>query len=393
MDGGKVAWCTIMGVWLVQFCTYGYTSAFGVYQEYYDNEFLSHVGPSNISWIGSFQLFMQYIPGMVVGRLFDAGYFHHIILAGTVLQVVSMFMLSLCQRDHYYQVRYCILTQAVGMGLGQALLFLPSLTVIGYHFKNKRSLATGIAVSGASIGGIMWPIILNQLRRQIAFPNAIRVTAGITALLLCVSNVLMKTGTQTRLPAKVNVKGIFRDSAYLSSIAAAFLTNIGLFFPYFYLQLYSMELGIDQSLSFYAVTFLNLGSFVGRLVPGFFADRLGVYNLLLPCLYLSGVLAFAMYAIKTFQGVVLFSIFFGFWSGAYVSLIPSLLAQLSARGEHGLRMGMSFSIVGISVLIGTPAEGALLQLQNNDRKGWLKPIVLSGVSSDIVNYADRSMTL
>lgn len=56
-------------------------------------------------------------------------------------------------------------------------------------------------------------------------------------------------------------------------------------------------------------------------------------------------------------------------------------------------MGMAFSIVGISVLIGTPAEGALLQLQNNDRKGWLKPIVLSGVSSDIVNYADRSMTL
>ena len=69
-----------------------YVSAFGVYQDYYTREFLSHETPSNIrcvdltafnfvlshdffcSWIGSFQLFMQYAPGIFVGRAFDAGY-------------------------------------------------------------------------------------------------------------------------------------------------------------------------------------------------------------------------------------------------------------------------------------------------------------------------------
>ena len=67
-----------------------YVSAFGVYQDYYTRSFLNTESPSNIryrllsklrrlfnflfSWIGSFQLFMQYAPGMLVGRAFDLGY-------------------------------------------------------------------------------------------------------------------------------------------------------------------------------------------------------------------------------------------------------------------------------------------------------------------------------
>lgn len=86
---------------------------------------------------------------------------HHMIMAGSILQVFSMFMLSLTHRGQYYQVfpTTCssrvdihilvqvFLAQAVGMGLGQSLLFLPSISIIGQHFKRRRALATGIALS------------------------------------------------------------------------------------------------------------------------------------------------------------------------------------------------------------------------------------------------------
>jgi len=39
------------------------------------------------------------------------------------------------------------LSQAIGMGLGQAMLFLPSISVISHHVKARRVMATGIAVS------------------------------------------------------------------------------------------------------------------------------------------------------------------------------------------------------------------------------------------------------
>lgn len=95
---------------------------------------------------------------------------------------------------------------------------------------------------------------------------------------------------------------------------------------------------------------------LGRLLPNFFADKFGPYNMLLPCMYISAALAFAWFGISNFAGVIVFGLLYGFWSGSCepnltiivwwcktkpcptldVSLIPSLLAQLSSHGgEHG----------------------------------------------------------
>ena len=60
--------------WIVNFSTFGYINAFGVYQDYYTLHYITNKSPSDISWIGSFQLFMMYAPGLFVGRAFDAGY-------------------------------------------------------------------------------------------------------------------------------------------------------------------------------------------------------------------------------------------------------------------------------------------------------------------------------
>lgn len=76
--------------------------------------------------------------------------------------------------------------------------------------------------------------------------------------------------------------------------------------------------------------------------------------MLLPCIFISSALVFAMLGIKNFAGVAVFAILYGFWSGSCmyhlspstqrylrplaldVSLIPSLLAQFSQHpGEHG----------------------------------------------------------
>lgn len=48
------------------------------------------------------------------------------------------------------------------MGLGLGLTFLPSLSVVGHHFRARRALAVGVAISGSSAGGIVFPIMLNR---------------------------------------------------------------------------------------------------------------------------------------------------------------------------------------------------------------------------------------
>jgi MFS family permease len=57
-------------------------------------------------------------------------------------------MTSLCM-----ELWQTILAQAVGTGLGLGLVFLPALSVISEHFYHRRSLAMGIAQTGACVGG------------------------------------------------------------------------------------------------------------------------------------------------------------------------------------------------------------------------------------------------
>jgi hypothetical protein len=121
------------------------------------------------------------------------------------------------------------------MGIGQGLLFLPSLSVIAHHFRLRRSLATGIAVTGASSGGIIFPILLNTLfnHPKIGFKVGVRASAGLVGGLLGVANVCMTT----KMPQKcvkglgcgmVDMGKIMRDGAYLWSIAG-YVLSLGIF--------------------------------------------------------------------------------------------------------------------------------------------------------------------
>lgn len=72
---------------MVCFCTFGYASSFGVYQDLYTLAGASSA--SNISWIGSLQLCLMFMLGLVSGKMLDDGYFHHIMFGGSLLYVFS----------------------------------------------------------------------------------------------------------------------------------------------------------------------------------------------------------------------------------------------------------------------------------------------------------------
>lgn len=57
---------------------------------------------------------------------------------------------------------------------------------------------------------------------------------------------------------------------------------------------------------------------------------------------------------------IVFTAAYGFSSGAYVSLGPSLVAQISDVKEIGLRTGTVFLFVGVAVLAGSPIGGLLV---------------------------------
>jgi MFS transporter, MCT family, solute carrier family 16 (monocarboxylic acid transporters), member 10 len=61
--------------------------AFGVYEAYYIKALSASA--SAVAWIGSFQLWLQFSMGFVVGKLFDQGYGRLIIFVGSVIYVLA----------------------------------------------------------------------------------------------------------------------------------------------------------------------------------------------------------------------------------------------------------------------------------------------------------------
>ena len=109
---------------------------------------------------------------------------------------------------------------------GKHRSFTPALSILGHWFLRRRALALGCAGSGASVGGIVFPIMFEHLIDKIGFRWAVRATAFTALACLCVACALMKT----RLPPSKNIKASniidlhgFRDLQYSLAAVGAFL--------------------------------------------------------------------------------------------------------------------------------------------------------------------------
>ncbi|KAF7371610.1 MFS general substrate transporter [Mycena venus] len=261
--------------------SYAYT--FGVYKNYYVRVFLPKHSPSSIAWIGSFQLMMPSLLGPFAGKTFDDGGFYMLEVVGCSIFTFSVFMLSLCKLGQYYQV---FLAQAVGMGIGLGLTFLPTVSIVVHHFKRHRGLTSGI-MSGSSIGATVFPIMVNHLLPRFGFVKTICYSGAIVPPVLVLGNLMMRTRLPPRSKrggntASPNIKSFFSDAPYMIAIlgCVAFPIELcmdlvadqhpkdvrwpaGALFSFDLQQLFSVQHNVDSSLAFYSVSMLNAaGAFI-----------------------------------------------------------------------------------------------------------------------------------
>lgn len=375
-EGGRQGWLTALGACLVQFSTFGYTNAFGVYQDFYVREYLTNYTPSDIGWIGGIQVFLAFACGIFSGRAFDRGYFHHLMIGGALLHSFSFFMLSLSHEQKYYQV---FLSQGLGGGLGTGIVYVPSLAIVSHYFQRNRPLAMGIVAVGAALGAVVHPIMLNHLfYGPVGFHNGVRISAAFNTLLLGLANAMMRTRLPpTKISTSIPFGEFFHDVPYVLVVIGLLLVFGGLFFPIFYLQLDAVTYGIDAQFAFYCISILNAASAVGRVVPAFVAQKYGVFNVLVFFTVVIGVLICCLGVVKTSGGFVAFAIVFGFFSGGGISLVPPAIGSLAKdMSEIGTRIGIALALSGIMGLFATPIAGALL----TSNFYWWRPILFAGIT-------------
>ena len=73
-------------------------------------------------------------------------------------------------------------------------MYVPSLAVLSHHFHSRRSMAMSLVATGASLGAIVHPIMLNNtLHGSLGFAKATRISAGMVSMLLLTACILIRT--------------------------------------------------------------------------------------------------------------------------------------------------------------------------------------------------------
>lgn len=200
-EGGKDAWLTVVGSFLVYYSSFGIINSFGFFQDYYQTEYLTKVSPSTISIIGTLQLALMNFLSTVAGGICDA---HGIrvsskinsTFSGKTLLMIKQYLylfsglgtslafmtLSFCSHNAVWGI---LLTQGLFMGVTMGFGVQPACTVVAHHFNERRAISMGIVCAGSSLGGVCFSLMFGWLQPLIGFPWTMRVAAIKVLLVFC----------------------------------------------------------------------------------------------------------------------------------------------------------------------------------------------------------------
>ncbi|KAL8721348.1 MAG: hypothetical protein Q9225_001960 [Loekoesia sp. 1 TL-2023] len=244
--------------------------------------------------------------------------------------------------------------------------------------------------AGSSLGGVILPIMVNHIIDRSGFPWAMRGVAFLLLGLLVYANLTVRS----RLPPSPKPWSLFeflmpfRELPYFLVVFAAFLFFFGMFLPFTFIILSAEHDGMSNHLANYLIPILNAGTFsphadvpcvhlhpadmplvsiFGRTIPGYIADKTGRFNTMIVTSFLSTILVLALWLpARGNVPYILFSAFYGFSSGAFVSLAPALVAQISDIRQIGVRTGSMFAAISIAALVGNPIGGALISNEDGN---------------------------
>lgn len=247
--------------------------------------------------------------------------------------------------------------------MGLSFVLLPAFATVPHYFVRSRALALGITVSGSSLGGVIWPITLKNLLYKIGFGWSVRVAAFImlpllTAAWLCI-RLPASPCDQPKTKAKPDLSIVKHPVLILLAIGLFFI-YFGLFSPFFYITSWTISLGLNANIAFYMVSIINAASLFGRILPGLMADRFGAYNMMVLSALSSGLVCCCWTETTSMGGIVVFSLAYGFASGAVIGLQGACSAQIVKPCQYGVAMGVVMTVLSVAGLLGSPINGWIL---------------------------------
>jgi len=337
LDGGKTAWIVLLGVFCAFFSSLSMLNSMGGYQTWLTNHQLKSESASNIGWIFSFYSFFSFFAGLVIGPIFDAHGPRHLTVFGSILTLVNYLLLGVCRS--YWHFFICI---GVIGGLATCMLFIAAIGTTQHWFVKHRGFATGLGISGGSIGGIVFPLLLGSMLPRFGFATTTHVIAGVLSPFLTLAIILLRIPTAAksdRVGFRIALPRVTVLLELKTAVMAVglLLAEMALYIPLSFLPRYALAHGLSLTTSYRMLMFVNIGSLCGRWFPGLIAEKIGPFNMNILSMVLCTVSVLGIWGVAEGSEAVLtvFAVLFGFGSGSTISLIPVCIGCLCKTEEYG----------------------------------------------------------
>ncbi|KAJ3337953.1 hypothetical protein HDU93_000277 [Gonapodya sp. JEL0774] len=340
-EGGLEGALVIVASAFGMFFGMGLMFTWGVYMRfYYYNNIFPSTSLFQLAFVGSMNMAFQNIIGPFMGFIQDRLGNQLCVLAGAAMLTGSFILASFCTQ--FWQL---LLTQGVMYGISTAFMYFTFVSVPIQYYSRNRALAIGIVVSGSGLGGMSLGPLTQRMIDALGYTWALRITGLMSGTVVGLTSIFLKgknrKGTQS---SSLLAFEFFKDANFSRLFLSSFFMMWGFFIPFGYIPSFAVNIGLSASDGAFILGMTNGASAAGRVIIGYYADRIGNVNALTVCQVVSAVFYFGLWPFaKSYAPLLVFGLGFGFFSGGFISLFPSFIAQVWGVDRITQRMGIQFS--------------------------------------------------
>lgn len=340
----------VITAFIIMVVTWGAYSVYGIFF----NPLISEFGWTRAMTSGAFSLSMilSGVLGMVMGGLTDR-FGPRIIMTISCL-LFGLGHLLMWQVNTLWQL-YLFYGVIIGVGMGGS--WVPMLSSVARWFSRRRSLMTGIVVSGLSIGRMMAPPVTSRLISIYDWRFSYVILGSTVLLVTCIaSQFLRREPTQVRLlpygqgegkqeGLKSDIKGFsLREAVYTLQFwlvfALFFCFGFNSFSIWVHIVPYATELNISAINAANIISISSGISILGNFVlGGIIGDRIGNRRIIIIGFTLISAIMFWIVFAREVWMLYLFAAVSGLAIGGIAASEPPLLARLFGLSSHGLILG------------------------------------------------------
>ena len=340
--------------------------------------------------------------GVLAGTVIDRIGARFVILAGVGLVGVPLLLMGSITR--FWEFELLCIVEVLGYVMAGPIA---NQVLIARWFCRRRGQAMGYAYLGLGLGGVIAPLLVNGLARNLGWRQALESVGAMVLLVLFPVGIwvtrsapeelgLVAEGLEAPEQAQENspnqnsssigVAQAVRSTAFWLILAGSTLVigAIGAVIQHFILFL--KDAGYSATSAARFSTILLASSLGGRVIVGYLADRFRNTHIMAFFYFLIGAAVFLLANPHSAYVVWTFVVLFGFSMGADYMLVPLVTAECFGTASLGKLLALIIMGYSIGQWAAPWMVGKLFDVQHSYDLAW-KIIAIAGVIGAAAIYA------